>query len=439
MNKTLNDFSKLSKAEIIAALKADSGNAVTNFIEEDFGTTKYIGLKDIHMQTMVPTTSASHILENQIGGYTSEVVRRLLDAGFNPVAMLNMDEFAMGGSNKNSHFGAVDNALVADNIPGGSSGGSAYAVAKGLLPAATGTDTGGSIRQPASLNGIFGYKPTYGLVSRYGTIGFGSSFDTMGVLANDLEDARVIGQAMIGQDIKDNTSYVPEGFNLEAEALESLAGKKIAVVKEFNELPLDKDTRTEYDRSIEWFKANGAEVVEVSIPTVKHALELYIVLAYAEGASNLNRFDGIRYGTQTDDHSPFDTTRHLFGSEVKKRIVLGSLLLSGEKSSEVFEHAQKVRQKLKEQFKAVYEECDYIIAPSNSTAEISKTQDTSSYKFYSSDILLIPANLTGMPSLTIPLKPAGSLRPVGLQIMAGRYDDAKLFSLAKFAEGKING
>lgn len=390
------------------------------------------------MQTMVPTTSASAILENQIGGYSSEVVNRLLAAGYNPVAMLNMDEFAMGGSNKNSHFGAVDNALIADNIPGGSSGGSAYAVAKGLLPVATGTDTGGSIRQPASLNGIYGYKPTYGLVSRYGTIGFGSSFDTMGVLANDLEDARVVAEAMIGQDVKDNTSYVPIDFSLDTENFGDLHGKKIAIITEFNELEYDDETRAQLDRSIEWFKAQGAEVVERSIPTVKHSLELYIVLAYAEGASNLNRFDGIRFGAQTDDHTPFDTTRHLFGSEVKKRIVLGSLLLSGEKSSEVFEHAQKVRQKLKMQFKAVFDECDFVIAPSTSTTSIGKTQDTNSYKFYSSDVLLIPANLTGMPSLTIPLKPVGSQNPVGLQLMADRFDDAKLFSLAKFAEGKIN-
>ncbi len=438
MNRTLNDFSKLSKAEVIANLKADSGNAVTSYIEEDFGTTKYIGLKDIHMQTMVPTTSASAILENQIGGYNSEVVTKLLAAGYNPVAMLNMDEFAMGGSNQNSHFGPVDNALNADNIPGGSSGGSGYAVGKGLLPVATGTDTGGSIRQPASLNGIYGYKPTYGIISRYGTIGFGSSFDTMGVLANDLEDARVVGQAMIGEDIKDNTSYVPAGFNLDTESFTDLSGKKIAIIKEFNELEYDEETRSQFDRSIEWFKAQGAEIVERSIPTVKHALELYIVLAYAEGASNLNRFDGIRYGTQTEDHTPFTTTRHLFGSEVKKRIVLGSLLLSGEKSSEVFEHAQKVRQKLKMQFKEVYDECDYIIAPSTSMTTIGKTQDTNSYKFYSSDVLLIPANLTGMPSLTVPLKPAGSSEPVGLQLMADRFDDAKLFSLAKFAEGKLN-
>ncbi|WOO86645.1 amidase family protein [Mollicutes bacterium LVI A0039] len=439
MNKTLQDFSKISKQEIIDGLKADKGNAVVNYIEEDFGTNLYIGLKDIHMQTLVPTTSASHILENQIGSYNSEVVSRLLAAGFNPVATLNMDEFAMGGSNKNSYFGSVDNALDPDNIPGGSSGGSAYAVAKGLLPAATGTDTGGSIRQPASLNGIYGYKPTYGLISRYGTIGFGSSFDTMGVLANDLDDAKLISAAMIGEDPKDNTSYVPAGFSLDAEAINDLNGKRIAIIKEFSELECDDETNSEYKRAIEWFISKGAKIVEHSIPTVKLALELYIAIAYAEGASNLNRFDGIRYGTQTDDHVPFITTRHLFGSEVKKRIVLGSLLLSGEKSSEVFEHAQKVRQKMKAQFVEVYKTCDYIIAPSNSMSTIGKSQDTNSYKFYSSDILLIPANLTGMPSLTIPLKPAGSSNPVGLQLMANRFEDGKLFSLAKFAEGKING
>lgn len=439
MNRTLNDFSKLSKSEVIEGLKKDSGNSVVNYIEEDFGTNLYVGLKDIHVQTYVPTTSASHILENQVGGYTSEVVRKLIEGGFNPVATMNMDEFAMGGSNKNSHFGSVDNALDPNNIPGGSSGGSAYAVAKGLIPVATGTDTGGSIRQPASLNGIYGYKPTYGLISRYGTIGFGSSFDTMGVLANDLDDTRKVGEAMIGMDPKDNTSYVPEGFKLDNAQLTDLKGKKIAVIKEFEELEYDEVTKAEYERAINWFKENGAEIISHSIPTVKHSLELYIVLAYAEGASNLNRFDGIRYGTQTDDHHPFTTTRHLFGSEVKKRIVLGSLLLSGEKSSEVFEHAQKVRQKLKMQFKEVYSECDYIIAPSNATSSVSKTQDTNSYKFYSTDILLIPANLTGMPSLTIPLKPSGSQNPVGLQLMADRFEDDKLFSLAKFAEGKING
>lgn len=439
MNKTLKDFSNLSKSQVIENMKNDNGNSVINYIEDDNGSKKYIGLKDIHMQTKVPTTSGSHILSNQVGAYNSEVVNKLLTAGYNLVATLNMDEFAMGGSNQNSYFGEVDNALVASNVPGGSSGGSAYAVAKGLLPVATGTDTGGSIRQPASLNGIYGYKPTYGLISRYGTIGFASSFDTIGVLANDLEDTKEVASALIGQDNKDNTSYVPAGFSLEDEEYKDLSYLKIATITEFDELELDEHTKCEYERAIKWFEKNGATIVKKSIPIVKLALELYIVLAYSEGASNLNRFDGIRYGDKGEGDMPFDSTRHLFGSEVKKRIVLGSLLLSGEKSSEVFNHAQKVRQKLKKQFEEVYEECDFIIAPTTASSTIGKKQDTNSYKFYSSDILLIPANLTGMPSLTIPLKPAGSSNPVGLQLMANKYQDASLFSLAKYAKGGLNG
>ncbi len=438
MNRTLNDFSQLKKAEVIEHMKKDNGNSVVNYIEEQFPSNKYIGLKDIHMQTFVPTTSGSEILSKQVGGYNSEVVNKLIANGFNPVATLNMDEFAMGGSNKNSFFGPVDNAIDSNNIPGGSSGGSAYAVAKGLIPVATGTDTGGSIRQPASLNGIYGYKPTYGLISRYGSIGFGSSFDTMGVLANDLEDARVVSEALIGQDDKDNTTFVPTDFNLKLKELSTLAGKTIAVIKEFNELEYDEETKNEFMRSIVWFKNHGAQIMECTVPTVKVAFELYITIAYAEGASNLNRFDGIRYGMQANNHIPFETTRHMFGSEVKKRIVLGSLLLSGEKSSQVFEHAQKVRQKMKCEFDQVFTKCDYIIAPSSAMSKVAKTQDTNSYKFYSSDILVIPANLTGMPSLTIPLKPLGAKSPVGLQIMGPRYSDSTLFDLAKFAEGKIN-
>ncbi len=438
MNKTLADFSKLSKQEVIAKLKADTGNSVVNYIEEDFASNKYIGLKDIHENKYVPTTSGSQILETTTGGFNSTVVSRLIEGGYNPVATLNMDEFAMGGSNKNSFYGPVDNAIVSSNIPGGSSGGSAYAVAKGLLPVATGTDTGGSIRQPASLNGIYGYKPTYGLISRYGTIGFGSSFDTMGVLANDLEDARAVTQAMIGYDGKDQTGYVPDNFNLDCDSYENLQGVTIATLKEFNQLEHDDETRREYSRAIEWFKAQGATVVELSIPTINLALEMYIVLAYAEGASNLSRFDGIRYGAQCQDHVPFNTTRHLFGSTVKQRIVIGSLMLSGERSSEVFEHAQKVREKLRSQFAEVYKQCDFIISPTITYTAVGKDEDTSSYKFYSSDKLLIPANLTGMPALSMPLKRFGSENPVGLQIMAKRHDDAQIFKLAKFAEGRIN-
>lgn len=438
MNKTLNDFANLTKEQVITGLKNDNGNSFINIIEQPFPSTKYIGIKDIHMQSFVPVTAGSQVLKDTIGGYQSEVVKRLIDNGFNPVATMNMDEFAMGGSNKTSYFGPVNNSLVPTNISGGSSGGSAYAVAKGLIPVATGTDTGGSIRQPASLNGIYGYKPTYGLISRYGTIGFGSSFDTMGVIANDLDDTKFVANALIGEDSKDQTNYVPTDFSLDFPEYTDLTGVTIGIIEEFDNLEFDDETKTEYHRAIEWFRSQGATIVRKSVPTVKYALELYIVLAYAEGASNLNRFDGIRYGTQSDDHVPFETTRHLFGSEVESRILLGSLLLSGDKSSEVFEHAQKVREKLRVQFMNVNQECDFVIAPSSAMSAIDSNEDTTTYKFYSSDILLIPANLTGMPALTIPLKKAGSLNPVGLQLICARHQDGKLFSLAKFAEGKIN-
>ncbi len=438
MNKTLNDFSKLSKNEIITNLKNDKGNCFINIIEKDYGTTNYIGIKDIHMQTLVPTTSASKVLENHIAGYESEVVRKLINGGFNPVATLNMDEFAMGASNKNSYFGAVDNAVNHENIPGGSSGGSAYAVGKGLLPIATGTDTGGSIRQPASLNGIYGFKPSYGLISRYGTISFASSFDTIGVLANDLDDTKQVLEALIGEDNKDTTTFVPKDFTLNTNTISSLNGKKVGIIKEFDVLEYDDETKKEFERSLKWFESQGAEIVECSIPTIKYALELYIVLAYAEGSSNLNRFDGIRFGTQTNNHVPFETSRHLFGSEVKKRIVLGSLVLSNENSSDVFTHAQKLRQKLVKQFNEVLSNCDFVISPTSTISEISKTQDTSSYKFYASDMLLIPANLIGSPSISVPLKKHGSENPVGLQIMSGKYEDGKLFEIAKLMEGKIN-
>lgn len=431
MTKNLQYFQDKTTQEVLSQIKAENNNSFITVNEEITSTDKLIAIKDIHVSTNLPTTVASEVLRGFVAGYDSHVVSALKKNGYQIVGTTNMDEFAMGGSNLNTPFGEVSNVFNEDNIAGGSSGGSAYAVAKGLVPVATGTDTGGSVRQPAALNGIYGYKPSYGLISRYGTVAFASSFDTVGVLANDLDDVIAVSSDLITPDHHDTTSFIPEGFTLEKFKDEDLSKYKVAIISEFEEIECDQETTAKYEAAKQQIRDLGIEINEVSIDTIPYTLELYVSLAYGESSSNLSRFDGIRFGqVDPENNTPFENARNLFGVEVEKRLVIGTAILSSENANKYFKQAQKIRTKMNEQFKKLFAEYDLVISPITPSTQYPKDLDVNSYAFYKGDVFTIPANLIGAPSISIPLKGVGKENPVGMQIMAEKYNDHKVFALA---------
>ncbi len=399
---------------------------------------KKIAIKDIHATINNPMTAGSYILKDFSPFYNSHVVQRLIEDNYNVVARVNMDEFAMGSSNKNPFYGHVSNAHDNDNISGGSSGGSAYAVAKGIVPVATGTDTGGSIRQPAALNGIYGLKPTYGLISRYGTVGFASSFDTIGMLGSNLLKLTEATNSLIKEDLKDQTSYVPVDYQLADDTIDPKK-LKICTIKEFEKIEVDQNTKVEYQLALNKLKMQGYQIKEVSIDTIEYSLELYMTLAYGEASSNLSRFDGVRYGNQNaSSASSFQRSRSLFSYEIKKRLILGSLILSSNKAETYFSKSQKIRMKMYQQVQNIFDQYDLIISPVTPQSIVHKEQSTVEYDYVSRDIFIYLANLTGVPALAIPLKKANDLHPVGMQIMAKQYQEKKILSFAKYMEGNIN-
>ncbi len=433
----LEYFKTLKVEDVIKNIKNDSGNAFISLNENLTGTDKkIIGIKDIHNNKGSLTTAASNILSEGEDVYDSTVAKLLKENDFSIVGNLNLDEFAMGGENENSYFGGVDSALNSDYYAGGSSGGSAYAVSKGLIPVATGTDTGGSIRQPAALNGVYGLKPTYGLISRYGTVAFASSFDTVGVISNTIEDNIEVLKVLAKNDENDQTNYVPENFDPG-----SLINKdekfKIAYIKEWIDLLEDETVKNEVLLKIQQFKEAGYEVNEVSIPTLKYSLELYIILAYSEASSNLSRYDGIRFG-KLNDTNVFDKHRKLLGDEVKKRLVIGAYMTSSNHSKEFYQKAQQIRAKMIKQFNEVFKDNDIVIGPTTPNEGINKYDKLDSKYEYLYDFFLIPANLTGVPSMSVPIKKLDNNMSISLQVLADKYDEAKIYNIAKVIENWRN-
>lgn len=428
MKNNIADFATRSIEEVKENIKNDQGNSFISICENVEDTKKYIAIKDIHAHTNHVVTSASKMLENYIAPFDSTVVKKLKKNGYAIVGHTNLDEYAMGSTNLTSYFGGVDNAVFAENAAGGSSGGSAYAVAKGLVPVATGTDTGGSVRQPAALNGAYGLKPTYGLISRYGTHALSSSLDSVGILGNDLEDVANLTNDLSGTDYRDQTSFTPEGFD----ALKSLDGDlsnlKIAKIKEWEISGINEEMREKLNEVYAYLESKGCVVEEISIPTVMYAFELYLTLGYAEASSNLNRYDGIVYGSKSN--GDFKETRNSFGVEVKKRLIIGAFVLSSSHAGEYYEHSQKVRTMMDNDFKKAYEKYDLIIGPMTPNLFVSKEEKLKSREGYLSDVFAIPANLTGMPSLSAPVGKTKDGYPIGLQITANKYDEDKIFNLA---------
>ena len=395
-----------------------------------------IGMKDLFATQGVQTTAASHILEGFVPEYESSVSQKLWDAGAGMLGKLNMDQFAMGSSNETSYFGNVvspwkrNDGGNAGLAPGGSSGGSAAAVSARLCPAATGTDTGGSIRQPAAFVGISGIKPTYGRCSRWGIVAFASSLDQAGPMARDVRDCAIMLEAMAGFDPKDATSLNLPVPAWEANLSGNLSGKRVGIPREYRLDGMDADVAASWDRGIAWLRDAGAEIVDISLPHTKYALPAYYIVAPAEASSNLARYDGVRYGLRELPEGAglqdmYAATRAAgFGAEVKRRILIGTYVLSAGFYDAYYTQAQKVRTLIARDFEAAWSKCDVILAPTAPSAAFAlgeKSEDP--LAMYLNDVFAVPASLAGLPAMSVPAGLNRQGLPLGLQIIGKAFDE----------------
>lgn len=391
--------------------------------------------KDIFCTKGVKTTCGSKMLDNFVSPYDATVVEKLQAAGMVCLGKTNMDEFAMGSSNETSYFGDVKNPWDTNKVPGGSSGGSASAVGARLVPATTGTDTGGSIRQPAAFCGITGIKPTYGRVSRYGMIAFASSLDQAGVFAATAEDAALMLQAMSGFDERDSTSIDRPVDDLIAGLGDSLSGKTIGLPKQFFADGLAPEVRSAVDTAINEYKNLGVQVKEIDLPNIGLSVPVYYVVAPAEASANLSRFDGVRYGHRCDN--PEDLTdlykrsrAEGFGDEVKRRIMMGTYALSSGYYDAYYIKAQKIRRLIRDDFLKAFEEVDLIAGPTTPGLPFGLGEQTDDpVTMYLNDIFTIGVNLAGLPGMSIPVGSANGL-PIGLQLIGKHFGEAELLNAA---------
>ena len=408
-----------------------------------------IAVKDIFCTKGTVTTAGSKILEGYEPPYTATAVAKLEAAGARLLGKTNMDEFAMGSSNENSAYGDVLNPLDHSRVPGGSSGGSAAAVAGGLAPWALGTDTGGSIRQPAALCGIVGLKPTYGAVSRYGMIAFASSLDQCGPLTRDVTDAAVLIRALEGRDSRDSTSVGIDG-GVELPSRKDLSGLRFGVARDFSHHAegVEEGVARAFEATLATVERLGGKLAEVDLPNAHHGLSAYYVIAPAEASANLARFDGVRYGLRVagdaDLGQMYERTRAAgFGAEVKRRIMLGTYALSSGYYDAYYGQAQKVRTKIAQDFAAAFEACDFLVTPTSPTVAFergARTQDP--LAMYLSDYFTVPMSLAGIPAISVPCglgSPAGGgpELPVGFQIAAPAFAETRLLDAAYALEQAI--
>jgi len=394
-----------------------------------------IAHKDIFCTRGVRTSCGSRMLDNFIAPYESNVTEQLAEAGMVMLGKTNMDEFAMGSSNETSYYGAVKNPWDTVAVPGGSSGGSAAVVAARLAPIATGTDTGGSIRQPAAMCGITGIKPTYGRVSRYGMIAFASSLDQAGPMTQSAEDAALVLAAMAGFDKRDSTSVDQPVPDYSADLEKDLGGLRIGLPKEYFSEDLDNEMAKVIDDAISVYRDMGAELVEISLPNTTLAVPTYYVVAPAECSSNLSRLDGVRYGYRCENPRDLEdlykrSRGEAFGAEVKRRIMTGTYALSAGYYDAYYLKAQQLRHLISDDFKQAFEKVDVIMGPTSPTVAFNigeKTEDPVS--MYLSDIYTIAVNLAGLPGLSIPAGFIGE-RPAGLQIIGNYFDEARILNAA---------
>jgi aspartyl-tRNA(Asn)/glutamyl-tRNA(Gln) amidotransferase subunit A len=409
-----------------------------------------IAIKDIFTTEGIPTTAGSKILDGYRPPYTATAVRKLAAAGARVLGKTNMDEFAMGSSNENSAYGPVLNPWDRGRVPGGSSGGSAAAVAGGLAPAALGTDTGGSIRQPASLCGIVGLKPTYGAISRFGMIAFASSLDQCGPLTRDVADAALLLGVLEGKDPLDSTSVGLEG-GIAQPTREDLSGLCFGVPREIGEAALDPGVRVVFEATIARIEELGGEIAEVALPHAEHGISAYYVIAPAEASSNLARYDGVRYGQRVDGGGDlvemYEATRSQgFGAEVKRRIMLGTYALSSGYYDAYYGQAQKVRTRIAEDFDTAFAAVDFVVTPTSPSVAFGLGEKTADpLAMYLNDFFTVPMSLAGIPAISIPAglaAPEGAGDgapglPVGFQIAAPAFGEQKLLEAAHALEGAL--
>lgn len=402
-----------------------------------------LGLKDVLCTEGIRTTCASHILERYVPPYDATVVKRLRDAGAVFLGKLNMDEFAMGGSNENSAYGPVRNPVNPEYVPGGSSGGSAAAVRAGLAVATLGSDTGGSIRLPAAYTGIVGLKPTYGAVSRFGLIAFASTLDQIGPMGVDAEDCAILFSSIAGHDPLDSTSAPnPRAdYLVEMRAAESRKFR-IGVPREYFTAGIQNDVAQAIDRVTTAFKKAGHEVVEVSLPHTAYSVAVYYVVAVSEASSNLARFDGVKFGERrAGDRSlveMYKQTRALFGEEVKRRIILGTFALSAGYYDAYYRKACQVRRLIKNDFDNVFKNVDLLVAPVSPASAFKLGEKISDpLQMYLNDILTIPINLAGLPGISVPAGRDAKGLPIGVQFIGRHFAESELLAAAKFVEKNV--
>ena len=445
--KELNCYNTISQEKaLIDAEKSDERRKSQNLRSKYDGIP--IGIKDLFCTKGVTTTASSKILSNFVPNYESTVTQNCDDAGLISLGKLNCDEFAMGSTNKTSFFGSVKNpwkSVNSDNelVPGGSSGGSAAAVSGDLCVASLGTDTGGSIRQPASFTGTVGLKPSYGRVSRWGIVAFASSLDQAGPITKTVEDAAILLDIISGHDEKDSTSSVNPKENYYENLNSDIKGMKIGIPKEFRSDKLPASTQKSWDECANLLKTNGAEIVDISLPHTMSALPAYYIIAPAEASSNLARYDGVRYGLRVKGNDLIDmyekTRSEGFGDEVKRRILIGTYVLSSGYYDAYYIKAQKIRSLIKSDYVEAFKKVDAILTPSTpSTAFEIANEPSDPVQNYLNDIFTVPVNLAGLPGISIPYANDENNLPIGLQLITNSFEEQKLLNVARNIEETIN-
>ena len=402
-----------------------------------------IAVKDLFCTKNIRTTAGSKILENFVPTYESTVTQNILDEGGIVIGKLNCDEFAMGSSNETSYFGNVQNPVSENLVPGGSSGGSSSALAAKLTPATIGTDTGGSIRQPASFTGTVGLKPTYGSCSRYGIVAFASSLDQAGPMTHDVKDCSLMFEIMSTYDTKDSTSVDFKRENYLTNLNENIKGKKIGIPKEYRVDGMPKEIDELWEKGIKIIKENGGQIIEISLPNTNYALPTYYIVAPAEASSNLARYDGVKYGFRSKGENLIDmyekTRSEGFGDEVKRRIMIGTYVLSSGYYDAYYLKAQKVRRLIKNDFDEAYKKVDAILTPSTpSSAFMIGEKLNDPVSMYLNDIFTVPINLAGLPAISIPAGHDKKGYPLGLQVIGKAFDEQSILNIAFALEKNIS-
>jgi len=430
---------KSLRDELLAKAKESKINAYIGF--ESSGDGVPILIKDNIQVKDWSVTSGSKILQGYIAPYNATVIEKLKESGFAPMGRANMDEFAMGSTTESSYYGPTLNPHDNSRVPGGSSGGSAAAVAEGIALAALGSDTGGSIRQPAAYCGVVGFKPTYGKVSRYGLSAYASSLDQIGPITQDVTDAALLYDAIAGHDTKDSTSAEVEHTSI-YENLDSDKKYTIAVIDNYIQEAND-DIKEAYNKAIEALKANGHTIIHKQMSNTKYDIATYYIIATAEAASNLGRYDGVRYGYRAKDVKNtkelfFKTRSEGFGDEVKRRILLGNFVLSSGYYDAYYLKAQKVRHLIRDEFNKIFDEADLILSPiaPSVAPKLGSTHDP--LEMYKSDMFTIAINLVGLPTISLPIMKNKDGLPIGLQLIAKAFNEQPIFNAALSLEREVN-